>query len=301
MEREDTNIADIEAVATSVRSNHTNTLPGVLDGICDVSLVDYLCKTCETFRIVQDLLAGVKPNGEINGHMKIIRISQGNEKKRQQTDAGNRLYATLCVARKVASSNKEYMYEIIRDYDNFNINVEFNQHLQDTYDRRAVHRIRRILQPKRCQFTDPTTFVSCPCTEYTPSGDGNIQCMSSNCRHIHKPIDQYSDLNKLPCILILDRKGRMGDTFPESFNVMDLRLNFVNRKSKVCLSSLTQELGRMCRYVEKDRSNQSPYALLGEKLHADLKKCLSDSGSVLWSCYLHRLCGQVCGDFQAKS
>ena len=35
---------------------------------------------------------------------------------------------------------------------------------------------------------------------------------------------QYSDLHRLPCILILCEKGRMGDTFPPTFRCLDLRI-----------------------------------------------------------------------------
>ena len=35
---------------------------------------------------------------------------------------------------------------------------------------------------------------------------------------------EYSHLEGLPCILILVEEGRMGDTFPHSFNCLDLRM-----------------------------------------------------------------------------
>ncbi|DBB00174.1 TPA: hypothetical protein ACH3X1_014010 [Trebouxia sp. C0004] len=54
---------------------------------------------------------------------------------------------------------------------------------------------------------------------------------------------QYSDLHGLPCILILCEKGRMGDTFPETFCCLDLRI-----RTAIQLSTFVQEFGRMCRY-----------------------------------------------------
>ncbi|DBA71017.1 TPA: hypothetical protein ACH3X2_011447 [Trebouxia sp. C0005] len=54
---------------------------------------------------------------------------------------------------------------------------------------------------------------------------------------------QYSDLHGLPCILILCEKGRMGDTFPETFCCLDLRI-----RTAVQLSTFVQEFGRLCRY-----------------------------------------------------
>ena len=37
----------------------------------------------------------------------------------------------------------------------------------------------------------------------------------------------YGDLFGLPCVLILCEKGRMGDTFPHTFDCLDMRLRFV--------------------------------------------------------------------------
>ena len=34
----------------------------------------------------------------------------------------------------------------------------------------------------------------------------------------------YTDLHGIPCLLILVDKGRMGDTFPETFQYMDARI-----------------------------------------------------------------------------
>lgn len=58
-----------------------------------------------------------------------------------------------------------------------------------------------------------------------------------------KGVLQYSDLHGIPCILILCEKGRMGDTFPETFCCLDLRI-----RTSVQLSVFVQEFGRLCRY-----------------------------------------------------
>lgn len=39
----------------------------------------------------------------------------------------------------------------------------------------------------------------------------------------------YEDLLGVPCLLILCEKGRMGDTFPHTFDCLDMRLRFVYR------------------------------------------------------------------------
>lgn len=53
----------------------------------------------------------------------------------------------------------------------------------------------------------------------------------------------YSQLESLPCLLVLCEKGRMGDTFPFSFACLDFRVRCAD-----CLSTTIQELGRLCRY-----------------------------------------------------
>ena len=58
----------------------------------------------------------------------------------------------------------------------------------------------------------------------------------------------YSDLEGMPCILVLCEKGRMGDTFPQSLNRMDLRTRASEK-----LMTLIQELGRACRYPKQER------------------------------------------------
>jgi hypothetical protein len=79
----------------------------------------------------------------------------------------------------------------------------------------------------------------------------------------------YEDLNGLPCILLLCEKGRMGDTFPHSFNCMDIRTRANN--SPPAASSFKQEIGRMCRYANDETT--LPYALVGKKLYDALAKC----------------------------
>eukprot|EP01040_Poterioochromonas_malhamensis_P013675 gene13675-15072_t len=54
---------------------------------------------------------------------------------------------------------------------------------------------------------------------------------------------KYEDLEGFPCLLILCEKGRMGDTFPQSLAVLDLRMRTARAGS-----GFIQELGRMCRY-----------------------------------------------------
>ena len=54
---------------------------------------------------------------------------------------------------------------------------------------------------------------------------------------------QYVDLYGVPCILLLCEKGRMGDTFPQTFSCLDLRI-----RTSENTSTLVQEMGRAARY-----------------------------------------------------
>ena len=43
-------------------------------------------------------------------------------------------------------------------------------------------------------------------------------------RHSKRTELAYTDLHGVPCLLILVEKGRMGDTFPQTFQYMDCRI-----------------------------------------------------------------------------
>eukprot|EP00741_Cyanophora_paradoxa_P012771 tig00020629_g12336.t1 len=78
----------------------------------------------------------------------------------------------------------------------------------------------------------------------------------------------YEDLESMPCILILCEKGRMGDTFPRSFNTMDLRCR--HGENTGAMTSFIQEIGRMCRYAPGN-SPLRPYAVVGKKLFKQIQ------------------------------
>jgi hypothetical protein len=74
----------------------------------------------------------------------------------------------------------------------------------------------------------------------------------------------YEKLKNLPCFLILVDKGRMGDTFPKTFSVLDMR----TRPCIGAYSTMAQELGRLCRYTKKDES--LPYCILSAQFHKQI-------------------------------
>merc|ERR1712159_251102 len=75
----------------------------------------------------------------------------------------------------------------------------------------------------------------------------------------------YSDLQDLPCILILCEKGKMGDTFPKSLRFYDLRLRYTNPDQDFIRAPIEQDLGRGFCYVSgEDPEYPVPVILLSE-------------------------------------
>ena len=193
-----------------------------------------------------------------SGKMKIVRA--------RSMETANKFYKTLILARKLSSL--ETCFEIIRDYGGIQIEDQLM---------RSSSPFFKKLQPVNCQFK-----FDCRCSqlELRP---GRKRC--TNCQHVHRSVTQYEDLEDLACVLILVDKGRMGDTFPQSFDCLDLRLNYDSSRefkegSPVFLSTVIQELGRMCRYakqVQGSFAQDTPYVLVGRKLFKNLSESATSS------------------------
>eukprot|EP00961_Rhodomonas_salina_P280060 3783504-Rhodomonas_salina.1 len=84
----------------------------------------------------------------------------------------------------------------------------------------------------------------------TEKGKQLSQELSEASEALRKVDLQYTDLKGLPCLLLLVEKGRMGDTFPHSFNCLDMRCRASDNTT-----TLVQELGRLSRY---SRCNLEP-------------------------------------------
>ena len=186
-----------------------------------------LLEANETCKIVNDLV--VDPTAKnLDGKMKIVRVSS--------IINGNTLYTSLCLARQVVSNNNNcYTFEIIRDFGNFKLRDFQKKVDSELVQGNMVYRVRRVLQQDKCEHRDPRTLEPCTCTINSPK-EPNLEC--DECGHEHSEITTYKDLNKLPCILILQKRGRLGDTFPRSFNCMDLRICYTNDVSLVYCSPL---------------------------------------------------------------
>ena len=210
----------------------------------------------ETSSLVKNLIQSGK--GEL-GKMKIVRA--------KSMETANQFFHTLRLARAISSL--EECFEIIRDYGGIQIEKQLMKSSSPFFVK---------LQPVDCQYK-----FDCCCSELTLQ-PGRKKCF--NCKHVHKSITQYEDLENLACILILVDKGRMGDTFPHSFDCLDLRLNYDSSRefkegSPLYLSTVIQELGRMCRYAKvsdgESRSQNAPYVLVGRVLYKRLEESLKKS------------------------
>ena len=90
-----------------------------------------------------------------------------------------------------------------------------------------------------------------------------IELEPSSCR--------YGDLSTRNLLLLLVAKGRLGDTFPSTFRGLDMRARYrpENGSPAVMMSTLVQELGRLCRYAKVDATGvateEIPYALVSPR------------------------------------
>ena len=209
-----------------------------------------IIKGNETSFLVENLIR----TDEDLGRMKIVRA--------KSIELAEQFYNSLRLARGISSLTD--CFEVIRDYGEFQIKDRLMISSSPFFQR---------LQPPKCNYT-----FDCICKELTKQ-PFRLKC--ANCQHVHKSITQYEDLENLACILILVDKGRMGDTFPRSFDCLDLRLNYDRQwdLSSSSLSTLIQELGRMCRYATALISDV-PYVLIGRTLFKKLRESLNISPSV---------------------
>ena len=212
-----------------------------------------LVQECETNSLILSL---IQSGQQKFGKMKIVRT--------KNKETANQFYNTLKLAQKVCKLKKKY-FEIIKDYGGIQIRHQFV----------SSNPFFKRLQTENCQAK-----IDCPCKnpELQPR---QKKCV--NCGHVHKSITQYEDLENLACLLILVEKGRMGDTFPRSFDCLDLRLSYDSKP--LYLSTIIQELGRLCRYakisVDDSCAQNLPYVLIGPELYRALEESVKRSPSIM--------------------
>ena len=149
----------------------------------------------ETSFLVENLIRSGR--GEM-GRMKIVRA--------KSMKTADQFYFTLRLTRSISSL--EECFEVIRDYGGIQIEKQLMKSSSPFFKK---------LQPEIC-----ADKFDCPCPGLKLQA-GRKKC--ANCHHVHKSITQYEDLENLACVLILVEKGRMGDTFPQSFDCLDVRLS----------------------------------------------------------------------------
>jgi len=221
---------------------------------------NYNIQEFETASLAKDLIQSGKVE---QGKMKIVRA--------KSMETADQFFYTLRLARAVSGLND--CFEVIKDYGGIQIESQMMKSSSPFF---------RKLQPVNCTFK----FPDCCCPGLKLQA-GRKKCV--NCQHVHKLITQYEDLENLACVLILVDKGRMGDTFPQSFDCLDLRLSYDSSRefkegTPLFLSTLIQELGRMCRYAKVSVSSNTvqsiPYALVGRELFRRLEKSVETSPSM---------------------
>ena len=217
-----------------------------------VEIWKYLVQECETNSLVLSL---IQSGQQEFGKMKIVRA--------KNMETANQFYNTLKFAQEVC--NLKECFEIIKDYGGIQIKDQLV----------TSNPFFKRLQTDNCQAK-----IDCLCNELELR-PRQKKCV--NCGHVHKSITQYEDLENLACLLILVDKGRMGDTFPRSFDCLDLRLSYDSKP--LYLSTIIQELGRICRYakisVDDSCAQNLPYVLIGPELYRALKESVKRSPSIM--------------------
>ena len=225
-----------------------------------VEIWNHNIQNFETASLAKNLIQSGKGK---QGKMKIIRA--------KSMETADQFFHTLRLARAV--SCLEDCFEVIKDYGGIQIENQLMKSSSPFF---------RKLQPENCTYK----FPDCCCPGLKLQA-GRKKCV--NCEHVHKLITQYEDLENLACVLMLVDKGRMGDTFPQSFDCLDLRLSYDSSRefkegTPLFLSTLIQELGRVCRYAKVPASNKKvqsiPYMLVGRALFKKLQTSVEMSPSM---------------------
>ena len=211
-----------------------------------------LVQKCETNSLVLSL---IQSGQQEFGKMKVVRA--------KNMETANQFYNSLKFAQEMCDLKE--CFEIIKDYGGIQIKDQLV----------TSNPFFKRLQTENCQAK-----IDCLCKDLKLK-PRHKKCV--NCKHVHKSITQYEDLENLACLLILVDKGRMGDTFPRSFDCLDLRLSYDSKP--LYLSTIIQELGRICRYaklsVDDSRAQNLPYVLIGPELYRALKESVKMSPSIM--------------------
>jgi hypothetical protein len=186
---------------------------------------------------------GKYPWGVLNGPMKMVRVSS-NDGATEMSARLRRLSQKLHWAR---------CFDIV----------------EDTADSGSSAGLRPQfllnMQSRKCSAD------GCKCEKFDwkdvePNSDKEVNAstiLCASCNHLHSKCDTY-DHWRCPILLILNQKGKIGETFPCDEYDLGLGLDCVDMRIKAAPSFLApaiQELGRLCRYT-KSTSKKLPYCVV---------------------------------------
>ena len=112
------------------------------DEFYDYFEVEDVLQQDESCKFISDLIHPFRRDhsSPVKRQLKIVKVLR--------VEDGNRLYKTLCIARKIAQERLFYTFEILRDYGSFDITA-LNK---DDKETEPLFRVRRKLQPKICEY-----------------------------------------------------------------------------------------------------------------------------------------------------
>jgi len=205
----------------------------------------------ETCRCVWELLSKEQTR------MQVVRITDA--------DTGERMVKLLraLIQREPSLAQS---FELLGDFADLDIEAEMDQGWFEEFQRTAPchYRGKRPLRtPHTCKHYVPPTKRFTKKLEYM-----NRRC--SACKHVHVPVRSYADLENRPVLLILVAKGRLGDTFPKTLRCIDMRSRCRADEPTMMMSTLVQELGRLCGYPSGGEI-ELPYALISTTLKQDME------------------------------
>ena len=198
---------------------------------CEKMLSDKFLSSVETEKIISSLLgAGNSPC------MHVVRISPGDEDEKASKDASKMAASFLKPLRILLRKLELFECVVLGDFGKESPNNMIS-------DEPMYRSYWNKMQDTPCRECSK-------CDKFVPKKGKNCAA----CGHIHRPFECYDDLGGLRVLLVVVMKGRLGDTFPRSFMTLDMRATKRN-VGGVMLSSLVQELGRLCHHQDPQNPN----------------------------------------------
>ena len=208
----------------------------------------------ETDKIIKDLIT-------FENCMKIVHITPGEDK-----DSG--ASSDRIAKRKFLDPIRKLLDRL--NFHNFILLGDFGKQKPQQMLMRPIYRdYWNKLQNIPCSNSD------CECPTFEAALNGKC----ADCRHVHKKFDSYADLGGLPVLLVIVMKGRLGDTFPASFSTLDMRVT-KRSPNNVNISTLVQELGRLCFHTDNTPDHWNRVALVSKSLLDKFTQSVDGTGRI---------------------